>query len=84
MSTIELIGGILLIISSLLIIIVCLAQSQKQQDMSTALSGQSDNFFGKNGRGSSREESLAALTKVAAAVLFIITIAVNIIGQLSK
>ncbi len=84
MSIIELIGGILLIISSLLIIVLCLAQSQKQQDMSTALSGQSDNFYGKNGKGSSKEESLAALTKVAAVVLFIVTLAVNIIGQLAK
>lgn len=78
-GAIQIIGGIVMLISSVLIIIVTMMQEQKQQDMSSALSGQSDNFFGKGNVSSSREQALARLTKLLAAVLFIVTLAVNII-----
>lgn len=78
-GAIQIIGGILMLISSVLIIIITMMQEQKQQDMSSALSGQSDNFFGKGNVSSSREQALARLTKILAIVFFIATIAVNTI-----
>lgn len=78
-SAIQIIGGIIMLICSVLIIILTIMQEQKQQDMSSALSGQSDNFFGKGDVSSSREQALARLTKLLAIVFFVVTLAVNII-----
>ena len=78
-GAIQIIGGILMLISSILIIVVTMMQEQKQQDMSSALSGQSDNFFGKGNVSSSKEQALVRLTKLLAIVFFIVTIAVNVI-----
>lgn len=81
-GVIQIIGGILMIISSVLLIILTMMQEQKQQDMSTALSGQTDNFFGKGNVSSSREQALARLTKLLTVVFFIVTIAVNVIPSI--
>ncbi len=78
-GVIQIVGGILMLISSVLIIIVTMMQEQKQQDMGAALSGQSDNFFGKGNVSSSREQALARLTKLLAVIFFVVTIAVNIV-----
>ena len=78
-GAIQIIGGILMLVCSVLIIAVTMMQEQKQQDMGSALSGQSDNFYGKGNVSSSREQALARLTKLLAVVFFIVTLAVNII-----
>lgn len=78
-GAIQIIGGIIMIISSILLIIITIMQEQKQQDMSSALSGQSDNFFDKGNVTSSREQALARLTKLLVIVFFVVTVAVNII-----
>lgn len=78
-GVIQIVGGILMLISSVLIIIVTMMQEQKQQDMGAALSGQSDNFFGKGNVSSSREQALARLTKLLAIIFFVVTLAVNTI-----
>ncbi|MBP1561207.1 MAG: preprotein translocase subunit SecG [Oscillospiraceae bacterium] len=78
-GAIQIVGGILMLISSILIIVITSMQEQKQQDMGAALSGQSDNFFGKGNVSSSKEQALARLTKLLAIVFFVVTIAVNII-----
>ena len=78
-GAIQIIGGIIMLICSVLIIVLTIMQEQKQQDMSSALSGQSDNFFGKCDVSSSREQALARLTKLLAIVFFVVTLAVNII-----
>ena len=62
MGVIEIIGGVLLLISSLFIIIVTLMQSQKQQGMTSAITGaENDSFYGKNS-GNTREAALERLT----------------------
>ncbi|MBQ3161348.1 MAG: preprotein translocase subunit SecG [Oscillospiraceae bacterium] len=78
-GAIQIIGGILMLVCSVLIIAVTMMQEHKQQDMGSALSGQSDNFFGKGNVTSSREQALARLTKLLAIVFFVVTLAVNII-----
>lgn len=78
-GAIQIIGGILMLVCSVLIIAVTMMQEHKQQDMGSALSGQSDNFFGKGNVSSSREQALARLTKTLAIVFFVVTLAVNVI-----
>lgn len=83
-GAIQIIGGILMLVCSVLIIAVTMMQEHKQQDMSSALSGQSDNFYGKGDVSSSKEQALARLTKLLAIVFFVATIAVNLIPRFVK
>ncbi|MBQ8175934.1 MAG: preprotein translocase subunit SecG [Oscillospiraceae bacterium] len=83
-GAIQIIGGIIMLVCSVLIIAVTMMQEHKQQDMGSALSGQSDNFYGKGDVTSSKEQALARLTKLLAIVFFIVTIAVNVIPRFMK
>lgn len=83
-GAIQIIGGILMLVCSVLIIAITMMQEHKQQDMGAALSGQSDNFYGKGDVSSSKEQALARLTKVLAIVFFIVTLVVNIVPQFIK
>ena len=80
MSTLEIIGGVVILAISLIIIVLCLSQEQKSQDsMTAALTGASaDSFYGKN-EGRSREAILAKITRVFGIILFIVTLALNIV-----
>ncbi len=78
MSTLEIIGGIVILVISLLTIILCLSQEQKSQDsMTAALTGASaDSFYGKN-EGRTKEAILAKITRFLAILLFVVILAVN-------
>ena len=80
MGVLEIVGGIVLLIVCIAIIILCLSQEQKSQDsMTAALTGASaDSFYGKN-EGRSREAILEKITRIGGIILFVITLAVNII-----
>lgn len=80
MSVLEIIGGAVLLLICVLIVIVCLAQEQKSQDsMTAALTGaSSDSFYGKN-EGRTKEAILCKITRVLGIILFVATLAVNII-----
>ena len=85
MSTIEIIGGIVILVLSLLTIVICLSQEQKSQDsMTAALTGASaDSFYGKN-EGRTKEAILAKITRTLSILLFIAVLAVNIIPIFTK
>ena len=85
MSTLEIIGGIVILVLSLLTIVVCLSQEQKSQDsMTAALTGASaDSFYGKN-EGRTKEAILAKITRTLSILLFIAVLAVNIIPIFTK
>lgn len=85
MSTLEIVGGIVLLIISALVIILCLSQEQKSQDsMSAALTGaSSDSFYGKN-EGRTKEAILNKITRTLGIIMFIIVLAINLIPILSK
>lgn len=85
MSIFEIIGGAILLITCLFIIVICLSQESKDQNgMTSALAGaSSDSFYGKN-EGRSREAILARLTRTAGIILFLATIAVNIVPIFTK
>ena len=80
MSTLEIIGGIAILVISVITVILCLSQEQKSQDsMTAAFTGAStDSFYGKN-EGRSREAILAKITRVFGIILFIVTLALNIV-----
>ena len=76
----EIIGGAVLLLVAIVTIIICLAQEQKSQDsMTAALTGAStDSFYTKN-EGRSREAILAKITRFLGVLIFIITLALNIV-----
>ncbi len=80
MGILEIVGGVILFIACAVIVVLCLAQEQKSQDsMTSALTGASaESFYGKN-EGRSREAILAKITRICGILLFVITLAVNII-----
>jgi preprotein translocase subunit SecG len=80
MSTMEIVVSVGLLLVCLLIIILCLLQDQKtQQNMTTAITGGSnDSFYGKNA-GRTKEAALNRITKILAGLFFIITVAINIV-----
>ena len=55
MSILEIIGGILILIACILCIVLCLMQDQKQQNMSSALTGASNDSFYKHNEGRTKE-----------------------------
>ena len=80
MSILEIVGGAVLLLVCVLITIICLAQEQKSQDsMTAALTGASaDSFYGKN-EGRTKEAILGKITRTLGIILFVVTLAVNII-----
>ncbi|MBQ3841554.1 MAG: preprotein translocase subunit SecG [Ruminiclostridium sp.] len=78
MTVIEIIFAILLILSCVFIVAVVLMQESKQGMSNVISGGSSDNYFQKNS-GRTKEAKLARATKLAAVVLFVVAIAVNLI-----
>lgn len=79
MTTPELIVGIVLLVVSVFIVLITLLQESKQQGMSSAIGGGSnESFYGKNS-SRSREAKLSKFTVFMAIVFFVVTLAVNII-----
>lgn len=85
MGILEVIGGAVLLAACIAIIILGLLQESKSQDsMTSALTGaSSDSFYGKN-EGRSREAILAKITRTVGIILFIVTLAVNIVPIFTK
>ncbi|HNX64748.1 MAG TPA: preprotein translocase subunit SecG [Oscillospiraceae bacterium] len=84
MSVWEIVSGVLLLISSIFIVLVTLLQESKQQGMTSAIGGGSnDSFYGKNS-GRSREAKLAKMTTVMAIIFFIVTLVVNLVPVFIK
>ncbi len=78
MTVIEIIFAILLILSCVFIIAVVLMQESKQGMSNVISGGSSDNYFQKNS-GRTKEAKLSRATKVAAVIVFVVAIAVNLI-----
>lgn len=80
MELLEIIGGAALLVACIAIIVLCLMQENKSGDsMTNALTGaSSESFYGKN-ESRSREAVLGRITRTVGIILFIVTLAVNII-----
>ena len=74
MSILEIISGVLLILSSIAIIILVLLQDSKGNGLAGVM----------DGRSRTPSSLMVKYTKVAAVVLFVLTIGVNVISALVK
>ena len=74
----EIILAVLEVIASVALIVVVLLQSGKEAGLSGALSGNSDSFMSKNGKGGS-DKLLASSTKWIAAAWLLLTLALSLI-----
>ena len=74
----ELVLGILLLIMALFLIVAVLLQSGKEKNLSGAIAGGADNFFGK-GKGSKAGKWLPKLTTAVAIVFVIVVILMYIV-----
>ena len=84
MSPIAIGAGVVLIICSLIIIFVVLSQDSKDQGLTSAIGGgYNDSFFEKNSKNT-KEAKLDRFTRVSTILLFVVTLAVNIIINFKK
>lgn len=84
MSVLEIIGGVMLLIACIFIILVTLLQENKQQGMTSAVGGGSnDSFYGRNS-SRTREAKLIKITRAMAITFFVVTILVNLLPPLFK
>ena len=65
--------GAVLILSSIVIVVTVMLQQSQQQGLSGAIAGGSDTFFDKN-KGRTVEAKLAQITKIVAAVFFVVAL----------
>lgn len=84
MPLIEIIAGALLIVASLVIILIVLVQESKEQGLTSAIGGGSNESFYEKNTGRTRDAKLSKFTKAAAIILFVVTLAVNIISSVMK
>lgn len=74
----EIILAVLEVIASVALIVVVLLQSGKEAGLSGALTGNSDSFMSKNGKGG-LDKMLASSTKWIAAAWLVLTLALSLI-----
>lgn len=82
MSNLEIAAGIVLILASLAIVIVVLISESKEQGLTSAIGGGYNESFYEGNKGRTKDAKLNRFTKVAAVLLFIITLALNVIASL--
>jgi preprotein translocase subunit SecG len=82
MQTIIMILDVILLLVSLVLIVVVLMQPGKSAGLSGAITGGAETFFGKN-KARSYEGKLALLTKISATALFVLSLALVILGNLT-
>lgn len=84
MSAIEIVGGVVLILCSIFLVVITLMQSQKQQGMTSAVQGATnDSFYSKNS-ANTRERALERLTKIVAFLFFAAVTGLNIFTVLAS
>ena len=85
MSTLEIVGGIVLIITALLSVILCLMQdSKQQQNMTSAITGGANDSFYEQNEGRTKEAIFRKITRFLLIVFFVLTIAINLYIRFTK
>lgn len=77
MSTVQLIIGIILIVFSVFLIVAVLMQEGKSKNLSGAIAGGADTFFGKQ-KGSTVSKTLSTVTSIVAIVFVLLVCAVYV------
>ncbi len=84
MGIAEIVAGSVLILASLVIILVVLAQDSKDDGLTSAIGGGYNSSFYEGNKGRTKDAKLSRFTKVSAVLLFVVTLALNIISSFSK
>lgn len=84
MQIYEIIGGSVLMLACVLLIVMVLLQDNKGSGLSGAISGGDAGGMLQRGRGRTRDDRLASITKVLAIVLFAVTLIVDIVALAVK
>ena len=85
MSTLEIVGGIVLIITAILSVILCLMQdSKQQQNMTSAITGGANDSFYEQNEGRTKEAIFRKITRFLLIVFFVLTIAINLYISFAK
>lgn len=79
----KIILGIAVIIVSLIIIAVVLLQQGRRAGINGAISGGADTFLSKN-KAHTADALLARITKIVAALFFVLAIVANVVSALGK
>ena len=66
------------------IILVVLAQDSKDDGLTSAIGGGYNSSFYEGNKGRTKDAKLSRFTKVSAVLLFVVTLALNIISSFSK
>ncbi len=83
MDVLKIILVVILLISSLVLIAAVLMQSGKSAGLSGAITGGAETFFGKN-KAKSYEGKLALATKIASAVVFVVSFGFALIARFAS
>ncbi|MCD8219659.1 MAG: preprotein translocase subunit SecG [Ruminococcus sp.] len=82
MSILEIILGIVVLLISVVLIVICMAQEQKPQNATAALTGASnDSFYDKN-RGRTKEARLKKITFWCSLLFFALILFMDIVMPL--
>ena len=73
MTALQYVLAIVIILLSVAITVLVMLQESKQEGLSGAIAGAADSFFGKN-KGRTIEAKLVKLTKIAAAIFFVLAL----------
>lgn len=80
----EIVAGAVLILCSIVIILVVLAQDSKDDGLTSAIGGGYNESFYENNMSRTKDAKLSRFTKVAATLIFIITLALNVIVNVTS
>ena len=79
MSVMEIVAGSVLVLVSLILVLIVLSMESKDQGLTSAIGGgYNESFYGKNGK-STKEARLSRIARICSILLFIVTLAVNIV-----
>ncbi len=84
MGVLEIVAGAVLILCSIIIVLVVLAQESKDDGLTSAIGGGYNESFFEGNQSRTKDAKLSRLTKVSAALIFIITLALNVIVHIKK
>ena len=80
MTTIEIVVGIILIVASLFLVVAVLMQSGKSHNLSGAIAGGAETFFGKS-KAAAADKKLSTLTTIVSIVFTALVIAAYLLFQ---
>ena len=84
MSTLEIIAGVVLILCSIVIILVVLAQDSKDDGLTSAIGGGYNESFYEGNKSRTKDAKLSRFTKISAALIFIVTLALNVLSHIAE